>query len=448
MKHRNLVSAKQGLVDTNGTYLFELEAQPGGPEGRPHTTTGSKPKSITGRPRGVRPCSPLLVGRPCHPVPSPVSTSKPQPADPAPCPVTVSAASLPFNHARYDAESRMVSSSLEVNGFTTTTAYVFDGEGRRVKKDGTYFVYDAFGNLAAEYGATPDAAGRQYLTMDHLGSTRVVTNGTGGVERRYDYAPFGEEIYAGTGGRTTAMGYQAVPDKVNPRFTGKERDQETGLDFFGARYMSPAQGRFTSPDPVRWLAWQHGGSNEKQRFMQHISDPQRFNLYAYGRNNPLRYIDPSGMYICKGSNEDCGAVQVALENIKQAARKLSSSDANKSAALQRVATFYGDPGKKNGVVVQIGEAGGNMGNATTGRRGTTITLDTPRISATFADRGDGSTVVAETSAIVAHEGQHGIDQRAKGMPNTRATEKAQELGAFTTQGLVNEGLGVNSAYGI
>lgn len=55
----------------------------------------------------------------------------------------------------------------------------------------------------------------------------------------------------------------------------------TGLDYFGARYFSGAQGRFTSPDPQYF-----------QREM--LSDPQRFNLYAYGRNNPLKFIDPSG----------------------------------------------------------------------------------------------------------------------------------------------------------
>jgi RHS repeat-associated protein len=64
-------------------------------------------------------------------------------------------------------------------------------------------------------------------------------------------------------------------------FTGKERDAETGLDYFGARYFSGAQGRFTSPDPT---------------FMtrDRIGEPQQWNLYAYTRNNPLKYVDPDG----------------------------------------------------------------------------------------------------------------------------------------------------------
>jgi RHS repeat-associated protein len=63
-------------------------------------------------------------------------------------------------------------------------------------------------------------------------------------------------------------------------FTGKERDAETGLDYFGARYMSSAQGRFTSPD--------------KPFADQHPEDPQSWNLYGYVRNNPLKFIDVQG----------------------------------------------------------------------------------------------------------------------------------------------------------
>lgn len=65
-----------------------------------------------------------------------------------------------------------------------------------------------------------------------------------------------------------------------PEFTGKERDTETGLDYFGARYMSSAQGRFTSPD--------------KPFADQHHEDPQSWNMYGYVRNNPLKNTDPDG----------------------------------------------------------------------------------------------------------------------------------------------------------
>lgn len=73
---------------------------------------------------------------------------------------------------------------------------------------------------------------------------------------------------------------------VTEEFTGKERDAETGLDYFGARYYSGAQGRFTSPDlPL---------------IDQHPEDPQSWNLYSYVRNNPLRYTDPTGRCLRPG----------------------------------------------------------------------------------------------------------------------------------------------------
>jgi RHS repeat-associated protein len=66
------------------------------------------------------------------------------------------------------------------------------------------------------------------------------------------------------------------------KFTGKERDTESGLDYFGSRYYSSNMGRFMSPDP-------------KQPSMKHLMNPQKWNKYAYVLNNPLSLIDPDGM---------------------------------------------------------------------------------------------------------------------------------------------------------
>ena|GEM_PF-3269594 len=76
-----------------------------------------------------------------------------------------------------------------------------------------------------------------------------------------------------------------------PFLTLQERDVETGLDYFGARYYSSVQGRFTSVDPV---------TVTPERFY----DPQQFNLYAYTRNNPLRFIDPTGETLTISGNLD------------------------------------------------------------------------------------------------------------------------------------------------
>src|SRR3569833_1795643 len=124
-----------------------------------------------------------------------------------------------------------------------------------------------------------------FLTVDALGSTRQMTDAaTGGAVSNHDYLPFGEEL-TGVAART-GPGW-GVND-ITLKFTGKERDADTvssgntaGLDYFGARYMSGVQGRFTSPDP-------HTGT------LLHALNPQRWNMYTYGVNNPLSYVDPDG----------------------------------------------------------------------------------------------------------------------------------------------------------
>jgi uncharacterized protein RhaS with RHS repeats len=116
--------------------------------------------------------------------------------------------------------------------------YSYDGAGRRVQEISTYytekvFVYDAFGRLSAEYsvGMPAPPCSTCYIAMDHLSSTRLVTDQNGNTVGRHDYVPFGEEIAANTGGRDSTFG---TSDFVNQKFTG-QRDSETGLDFFQAR---------------------------------------------------------------------------------------------------------------------------------------------------------------------------------------------------------------------
>jgi len=228
---------------------------------------------------------------------------------------------MPDRSFDYDAENRI--KIAIVNGPTTT--YKYDGYGRRMSKtwngQTTTFVYDAFGNLAAEYGGPPAPSGTQYVTGDHLGSTRLVTDSSGVVAKCYDYLPFGEEIGNGTAGRTSpCFGSGSFPvagGGSNIEFTGQLRDGETGWDYFGARYMSAAQGRFTSPDEftggiVDPFTGTHAGKPGPLPYAD-ITDPQTLNKYAYVRNNPLRYTDPDGH--CVAAIIDtiaCVAVGVAI----------------------------------------------------------------------------------------------------------------------------------------
>ncbi len=151
----------------------------------------------------------------------------------------------------------------------------------------TVFVYNVAGQLIAEYTSDPvppaaGGGGTSYLTADHLGSTRVVTDRNGNVVSRHDYLPFGEELPSTVGGRSGILGYGAS-DSTRQKFTSKERDDESKLDYFGARYFSSSQGRFTGVDPA------NAGAR--------ISDPQSWNGFAYTLNNPLRYMDPDGKQI-------------------------------------------------------------------------------------------------------------------------------------------------------
>jgi RHS repeat-associated protein len=210
--------------------------------------------------------------------------------------ITGSLTGAPFATLGYDAESRQTAYQDSM----TSAQYSYDGEGRRVQSvvNGAtvVYVYDATGNLAAEYGSAGTSSGRQYLTADYLGSTRLVTDGTGAVVERRDYGPYGEQIPSSGCGqpaganrspRCDVAGYvdtagHAVEVGVRQQFTGKERDGESGLDYFGARHLSGAQGRFTSPDPTP------SGIS--------IQDPQSWNLYSYVCNRPTRFVDGNGLW--------------------------------------------------------------------------------------------------------------------------------------------------------
>jgi RHS repeat-associated protein len=111
-----------------------------------------------------------------------------------------------------------------------------------------------------------------YYTTDAVGSVRMVTDVTGAVVARYDYLPFGDLC-------GVACGAVAAVDRR--QFAGKEKDVETGLDYFGARHYQSQTGRFTSTDPLLDLE-------------SALTEPQRWNRYAYGLNNPLKFTDPDG----------------------------------------------------------------------------------------------------------------------------------------------------------
>ncbi|MFH0874190.1 MAG: RHS repeat-associated core domain-containing protein [Candidatus Komeilibacteria bacterium] len=125
-----------------------------------------------------------------------------------------------------------------------------------------------------------------YVLGDHLGSSSLITDSSGTITEVSDYYPYGSEAFTNV---TTDIGN-------NYKFTGKELDNETNLQYFGARYYDNSIGRFASIDPFMLQIASDQRVQEKtgSKLKQLLSDPQALNSYAYSRNNPVIIVDPDG----------------------------------------------------------------------------------------------------------------------------------------------------------
>jgi RHS repeat-associated protein len=157
------------------------------------------------------------------------------------------------------------------------------------------------------------------MILDQTGSLAGV--------KRHDYLPFGEELFANTGVRTATLGYSGG-DGARQQFTSQERDTETGLDYFGARYYASVQGAFTSADPI-------GGRK---------LNPQTLNRYSYVTNSPLRYVDPSGLYPQDPKCPDC----INTEDKPEIVRINSAKPSWFKRAWQGIKKFFSDTAKDVG----------------------------------------------------------------------------------------------------
>jgi len=167
----------------------------------------------------------------------------------------------------------------------TTTAFVYDGEGERVKKTvgatTTIYIgklYECTSGICSKYifGAGQRIALKPvgttgeiyYYHSDHLGSTQAVSNAVGAKVENLAYYPYGQ----------TRINTGSI--NVNHKYTSQELDGSIGLYFYNARYYDPILGRFISPDPI----------------VPDPANPQMLNRYAYVGNNPINYTDPSGYW--------------------------------------------------------------------------------------------------------------------------------------------------------
>jgi len=178
-------------------------------------------------------------------------------------------------------------------------------EQRAAECERTKFVYNVTRRLVAGYStivANSTDAKVAYLTNDHLGSPRILTDANGSVISRRDFHPFGEEIgtLAVAPGspqpRTATLGY--TTDTIRQKFTGYERDDETDLDFAEARMYESRLGRFSTTDPSRKSII--------------AAKPQSWHRYNYCFNNPLILVDKNGKWPTKTHNK---LIEVAFKGL-------------------------------------------------------------------------------------------------------------------------------------
>jgi len=174
---------------------------------------------------------------------------------------------------------------------------------------------------------------------------------------------------------TTALGLrgQAELNRVGSCSTGKERDTESGNDYFGARYYGSPMGRFLSPDPLL-----NSGRP---------SNPQTWNRFAYALNNPLRMIDPTGLYDISDDCQQATSCRRAAENLRTGVANLQGrvdamKDGPEKTRLEASLKALGTENDGNGVDVAFeklapGVSGNTVPNADANGNltGYTITLD-------------------------------------------------------------------------
>ncbi|HLJ26018.1 MAG TPA: RHS repeat-associated core domain-containing protein, partial [Candidatus Angelobacter sp.] len=141
---------------------------------------------------------------------------------------------------------------VEKSNGSTGTIYWYMSPGIVAESDLTGALKSEYVFFGGERVARRDLPGGSvaYYFSDHLKTASVITDAAGNIKEDEDYYPWGGEL-------------QFVNNDSNHyKFTGKERDSESGLDYFGARYYSNGLGRFASADPLPWLHWQRGNDKD------------------------------------------------------------------------------------------------------------------------------------------------------------------------------------------
>ena len=221
------------------------------------------------------------------------------------------------------------------NGFQFTKSYVLGLGGEELTTlDGSNTWLRTNVYVGGRLTATYDLAGLHFHLSDPLGTRRVQLNGNltrGNLTSGNQTQPLGQaELdcqslpYGDQQSCTPAPNAPSTSDDATPlHFTGKERDAESGNDYFGARYYASTMGRFMSAD---------SGVD------QDVSDPQSWNLYSYVRNNPVTKTDSDGrsVQICSNDSNGNQQCQTISDEQYQAAQQASNSGGLSGTSLSNL----------------------------------------------------------------------------------------------------------------
>lgn len=165
----------------------------------------------------------------------------------------------------YDANGNRIIKKNYTNGVLNNTVYSPEDEfeTKKLANNSTQNTTYYFANGQQIAKKNPDGT-KEYIQNDQLGSSGVVTNQAGNLAEQTNFDPWGNVLAGGT--------------QTKFQYTGQEKDSETGLNYYNARYYSPTLRRFTQPDTL----------------VSDVYNPQDLNRYSYVGNNPVKNTDPSG----------------------------------------------------------------------------------------------------------------------------------------------------------
>jgi len=368
-----------------------------------------------------------------------------------------------LNSYLYDAEGRICAVKNSTGGLT---GYVYDAAGIRVARLGLRglscnfapggVAWDIHASCALGQGSeqvaefngggtwqhsnvyagkllgTYDTKGLHFYLDDWLGTRRLQTNSTGQLELTCQSLPYGNGQNCITTSLTTA------DNPTEQFFTGKERDTESGNDYFGARYYASSMGRFLSPD---WAAKVAPVPYAK------LDDPQSLNLYAYVRNNPLSRVDADGH--CDQS----GAFCKAWTSVYNWATSSHSASASASASAGQGSGGAGPLSVDAKVGTAQAKASASYGKDTSASAGASASVAETTIKVTdhSTTQVDALTANASASAGVSLGGSSGLGIHASAGANADVLSGSEtgtfSLGPVTFTGTAtgNVGIGANAS---